>query len=43
MVKAEGAVFVAGSVLPDRTMLMADVGSVVCSRGLPASGGNTRP
>src|ERR1700694_2629301 len=34
MVKAEGAVFVAGSVFPDRTMLMADVGSVVCSRGI---------
>ena len=38
MVKAEGAVLVAGSVLPVRTMLMADVASAVCSRGLPAPG-----
>src|SRR3979490_1273883 len=43
MVKADGAVFVAGSVLPDKTILMADVASAVCSSGLRASGGEHPP
>ena len=39
MVSADGAVLVAGNALPDNTILIAEVGSAVCSKALPASAG----
>ncbi len=42
MVKAEGALWVAGKVPPLSTIWINDVGSADCTTGLPANAGNTR-